>query len=97
MKTLEQIKDEVAIEFGYKDFEEMNNDPKRLPVHSLMKRYAAEAIKADRERIANNATLLIKINATKEVLPKRVKQWVSALDTVSVDKESIINLTIELP
>jgi hypothetical protein len=63
MKTLEQIKDEVAVDYGYSDFEDMESnilfeghDTEDMPAFdAIAKDYAQQACEDLRERIAEKS------------------------------------------
>jgi len=87
MKTIEDIKNEVALEHGYAGSMDVFEFSYAL-CDEVAKRYALEAIKADRERVAQNAK-------TKYVRYDDPKANFHGEDVV--DKQSILNLPIELP
>lgn len=88
MKTLEEIKDEVAFEKENCKWNCLFMVDQWNYSEEVAKRYATEAIKADRERVAENAK-------TKYVRYDDPKANFHGEDVV--DKESILNLPIELP
>lgn len=86
-KTLSQIKECVAKESGWKDWQEAKDETIGIAdwsINEIAKRYATEAIKADRERVADNAKTT-----------RSCSVW--NCEGESVDKESILNLPYELP
>lgn len=84
MKTLDEIKEEVAKERGYQSFDEMmwfNDDLIREDtLDAIAKRYAAEVAKQALEDAAENAEV-------------EYYDW----DRARVDKESITETGIKLP
>lgn len=83
MKTLEEIKEEYAIEYKYTTWEEFINDHPNHMIESFMdgvsKRYALEVAKQTQINCANNAKLDV--------------QWsFKHMDVIhSVDKKSILS------
>ncbi|MCT4034880.1 hypothetical protein HZQ14_15765 [Elizabethkingia anophelis] len=91
MKTLEQIKNEIAIEFGYSDFHNSTfcrkTDVKICD--EISKRYAREVAQASLEKAAKNAN--IKYHDGHNKLYKAVKHVQIGADNIQIDKESITN------
>ncbi|AQX00461.1 hypothetical protein [Elizabethkingia anophelis] len=96
MKTLEQIKDEVAKDFGYESFEKFDDKSTfyydhKTPkiIDEISKRYALEVAQASLEKAAENAN--IKYHDGHNKLYKAVKHVQIGADNIQIDKESITN------
>lgn len=91
MKTLEQIKDEVAKEFGYSDFHNSTfyrkTDVKICD--EIAKRYAREVAQASLEKAAEKAKL--KLIFTSEQFATNDKWQLPDGELIVLDKESITN------
>ncbi|MVW93668.1 hypothetical protein FCL53_17030 [Elizabethkingia meningoseptica] len=91
MKTLDQIKDEVAKEFGYSSFENsiFYGEIDIRIIDEVAKRYAREVAQASLEKAAENAN--IKYHDGHNKLYKAVKHVQIGADNIQIDKESITN------
>lgn len=63
-------------------------------IREAMEAYATEAIKADRERVAEKAKIAFHCGTTK--VTHSISHYQSGADNIQIDKESILNLPIEL-
>ncbi|MDV3536819.1 hypothetical protein CMU91_14970 [Elizabethkingia anophelis] len=96
MKTLDQIKDEVAKEFGYESFEQFDDkstfsydhDTPKI-IDTIAKRYAREVAQASLEKAAENAKL--KLIFTSEQFATNDKWQLPDGELIVLDKESITN------
>lgn len=91
--TLEQIKDEVAKEFGYDDEKHFYDcapiDKCVEYVNEVCKRYATACVKASQERILKSA----RINLVTDSIPEGTKviRFTNAELSLSIDELSITN------
>lgn len=107
MKTLQEIKDEVAQEHTYTDYREFYELTRKVDTNTQMfimdaivnkvsKAYALEAIKADRERVAKDAYFII-TDVHDKLVSKGQRGWLDDNGNhCEINKESILNLPIEL-
>lgn len=101
MKTLEDIQNELSNNDYDSDWNELSLVEQWSLSDEVAKRYATEAIKTDRQRVAEKAKIRAYVILDNEFTPTE-----NVLNVVSVpyrnyhykaDKESILNLPIELP
>lgn len=101
MKTINDIKEEFALNHaGYNTWEHFINDQPNWKVEDIMdevaKRYATEAIKADRERVAEESYFTV-TNVKGKLISKGQRGWIdNDGNHCEISKQSIINLPIEL-
>lgn len=77
---------------GWTEFEE--DTQSTMCMIRAMKEYALEAIKADRERVAVNTKIAFHCGTTK--ITHSISHYQSGADNIQIDKQSILNLPIEL-
>lgn len=94
MKNLTDIKNEVAFEKENCKWNCLFMVDQWNYSDEVAKRYATEAIKADREKVAENVKMVYHCGHTKKNYPTVHHQ--SGADNIQIDKESILNLPIEL-
>ena len=91
MKSTEEVLNEIFNENIPSDFDGKVWDDKII---EAMKAYALEAIKHDRERVAEHAYMKYHCGHFKTDTPTQYHQ--NGADNIQIDKESILNLPIEL-
>ncbi|OBS12785.1 hypothetical protein ATE49_15485 [Elizabethkingia miricola] len=93
MKRLEEIKNEVAKELEYANWEVLKNGLSDFKIgicyEEVAKRYAREVAQASLEKAAENAN--IKYHDGHNKLYKAVKHVQIGADNIQIDKESITN------
>ncbi|WP_257657681.1 hypothetical protein [Parapedobacter lycopersici] len=93
MKTLQQIRDEVAREYEFETWVDMSKYAPLRFSDEVSRRYATEVAKATLERAAENA----KINASKVSGAVRIKSWALGHGIkLTPSRESILETPIEL-
>lgn len=96
MKTIEEIKESVCQERFRCNLWEALPQMDTFDIfdftNDVAEEYATEAIKADRERVAENAKTTIAPNPRYDKKNKSIPGVITV-----VDKQSILNLPIELP
>ena len=94
MKTLAEIKDEVAYYHDYKNWAEVDGDFGRndyFMIDEVAKRYAEEALR----EAAKKATMII--NRKGKILSTKYIAWIANDgDHSEIDKSSILNIIKEL-